>query len=72
MAVAAITIAVIAAMTCILVAVIPNPRVDNRFKRIVRKFRIYFDKKLKVDKSLLYALRTVNFLLYSHINEILE
>ena len=72
MAVAAITIAVIAAMTCILVAVIPKPRVYNRFKRIVRKFRIYFDKKLKVDKSLLYVLRTVNFLLYSHINEILE
>jgi hypothetical protein len=56
----------------ILVAIIPNPRVDNRFKRMVRKFRIYFDKKLKVDKSLLYALRIVNFLLYSHINEILE
>ena len=72
MAVAAITIAAIAARMYILVAVIPNPRVDNRFKRIVRKFRIYFDKKLKVDKSLLYALRTVNFLLYSHINEILE
>jgi hypothetical protein len=71
MAVAAITIAVIAAMTNILVAVIPNPRVDNRSKRIVRKFRIYFDKKLKVDKSLSYARRTVNFLLYSHITETL-
>jgi hypothetical protein len=49
MAVAAITIAVNAAMTSILVAFIPNPRVDNRSKRIVQKFRIYFDKKLKVD-----------------------
>ena len=72
MVVAAITIAAIAARMYILVAVIPKPPFYNRFKRIVLKFRIYFDKKLKVDKSLLYALRTVNFLLYSHINEILE
>ena len=66
MSVAAITIAVIAARMYILLAVIPNPRVDNRFKRIVRKFRIYFDKKLKVDKSLLHTLKTVNFFVFAY------
>jgi hypothetical protein len=44
---AAITIAVIRAMTYILAIVISNASVHNTFKRTVRKFRIYLSKKLK-------------------------
>ena len=63
MIVAATTIAVIRAMTYILVIDIPNPRVHNTFKRMVRKFGIYLSKKLKVENSSLLALKRVIFLL---------
>jgi hypothetical protein len=61
MVVAATTIAVITAMRYILVTIIPNPRVPNTFKRMVRKFRIYLNKKLKVENSSSLALKRVNF-----------
>jgi hypothetical protein len=63
MVVAAITIAVITAMPYILVIVIPNPRVHNKFKRTGQKFGIYLDKKLEVDYFLLLKPKMVSFLL---------
>jgi hypothetical protein len=63
MVVAAITIAVITAMPYILVIVIPNSRVHNKFKRTVQKFGIYLDKKLEVDYFLLLTPKMVSFLL---------
>ena len=61
MVVAAITIAVIKAMPYILVIVIPNPLVHNKFKRTVQKFGIYLDKKLEVDYFLLLTPKMVKF-----------
>ncbi len=48
---------------CHLAMVIPNDRVHYTFKRTVRKFGTYLNKKLKVDNLWLLAPKTVNFLL---------